>query len=179
MPSWSSGVWIGATLVTVIVAASSVFLAMKTRRAPRKCRVCGTEVSNPGGLCQKCRHEAAEAMRHAAAERANHLRAQEEEPRRQREEEQRRKRARQEEDARVRQEQARQREEEERQREEKARQAEEEARQRRQTDAASQEVFDPYVVLGVPRGATKEDIHAAYQEAKSKYDPDQVAYLST
>jgi hypothetical protein len=178
--SWSSGVWIGATLATVIVAAGGVFLAVKARRAPRKCRVCGTAVSNPGDLCQKCRHEAAEAMRHAAAERANHLRAQEEEPRRQREreEEQRRQRVRHEEEARVReQEQARQQEEEERQREE-AREAEEEARQRRQADVAFEEVFDPYAVLGVPRDASKEDIQAAYQQAKSKYDPDQVGHLS-
>lgn len=174
MRSWSSGVWIGAALVTVIVAAGGVFLAVKGRRAPRKCRVCGMDVSNPGDLCQKCRHEAAEAMRHAAAERANHLRAQEEEPRRQREreEEQRRQSARQEEDARVRQqEQARQREEE-------ARQREEESDQRRQADVASEEVFDPYAVLGVPRDASKEDIQTAYQQAKSKYDPDQVGYLS-
>ena len=33
------------------------------------------------------------------------------------------------------------------------------------------EAFDPYVVLGVGRNATKEEIVAAYQAAKSKYDP--------
>ena len=37
---------------------------------------------------------------------------------------------------------------------------------------------DPYAVLGVPRDASKEDISAAYQRARSKYDPDQVTHLS-
>jgi len=40
------------------------------------------------------------------------------------------------------------------------------------------EAFDPYVVLGVARHATKEEIDAAYQTAKSKYDPEQLGYLS-
>jgi preprotein translocase subunit Sec63 len=39
-------------------------------------------------------------------------------------------------------------------------------------------VFDPYAVLGVPRDASEEDIRAAYQEARLKYDPDQVTHLS-
>jgi preprotein translocase subunit Sec63 len=39
-------------------------------------------------------------------------------------------------------------------------------------------VFDPYVVLGVPRDASRDEIQAAYQGAKAKYDPDQVAHLS-
>ena len=33
-------------------------------------------------------------------------------------------------------------------------------------------------MLGVGRNATKEEIVAAYQAAKSKYDPDQLSYLS-
>jgi preprotein translocase subunit Sec63 len=38
-------------------------------------------------------------------------------------------------------------------------------------------VFDPYTVLGVSRDASQEDIHAAYQEARLKYDADQVDHL--
>jgi DnaJ-domain-containing protein 1 len=79
-----------------------------------------------------------------------------------------------EEEARLRQEgDARQREEDAREREEARQRQEEEARQR-----VSEEVFDPYAVLGVPHGASRDDIGAAYQKAKLKYDPDQVAHLS-
>ena len=31
---------------------------------------------------------------------------------------------------------------------------------------------DPYEVLGVPRGATKEQVKAAYRELAKKYHPD-------
>jgi DnaJ-domain-containing protein 1 len=118
-------------------------------------------------------------VRSAAAERADQQRAKEEAHRRlgELEEEQRREKARQDEEVRQRhgQEQearVRQREDDERQRQE------EEARRRSQVDAVSPEVFDPYAVLGVPPDASKEDILAAYQAAKLKYDPDQVAHLS-
>jgi hypothetical protein len=177
-PWWSNTIWIGAAVGILCVAAGGVFLAVKSRRVRRKCRVCGTDMSDPGDLCQKCRHEAAEAVRRAAAERADQRRAQEEEPRRH-EEEQRRLKARQEEETRAyQQEQARQREKETRHLEEEARKQEEEVRQRRQADMAAAELFDPYEALGVPRDASKEDIRAAYHAAKLKYDPDQVAYLS-
>jgi hypothetical protein len=114
-------------------------------------------------------------VRFAAAERADQQRAQQEEQRRlsEYEEEQRRQKARHEEEAPLReQEEARQRVKDARQREEEA------ARQRSLVAVASQEAFDPYAVLGVPRDATKEDIRAAYQQAKLKYDPDQVIHLS-
>jgi hypothetical protein len=81
--SWFSGVWIGTTIVTLFIAVGGVLLAVKARRAPRKCRVCGRDVPEPRDLCPKCRHEAAEALRRAATERADHERAQEEEQRRQ------------------------------------------------------------------------------------------------
>ena len=176
---WPSGLWIGATLLTVFVAAGGVLLAVKARRVPRKCRVCGTDIPESGDLCQKCRHQAAEAVRSAATERADQQRAQDGAQRRlsEHEEEQRRQKTLQEEEARLRQEQEgearlRQREEDARQRQE------EEARQRSQLAVASPDVFDPYAVLGVPRDASKEDIHIAYQAAKLKYDPDHVAHLS-
>jgi flagellar biosynthesis GTPase FlhF len=174
--SWSSGLWIGATLLTLIVVAGAVLLAAKARRPPRTCRVCGGDVPESGDLCQKCRHDAAEAVRFAAAERADQQRAQQEEQRRlsEREEEQRRQKTRQEEEAPLRQqEEARQQEKDARQREE-----EKAASQPSLGAIASQEVFDPYAVLGVLRDASKEDILAAYQQAKLKYDPDQVTYLS-
>ncbi len=53
---------------------------------------------------------------------------------------------------------------------------EEEDRRRRQTDPA-EEVFEPYSVLGVARDATQEDIRAAYQEARLKYNADNVTHL--
>jgi len=176
--SSSSGLWIGATLVTLGIAAGGVFLAMRAPRSPRKCRVCGMSLSNSGDLCQKCRHEAAETVKRAAAERADHQRAQEEEQRQasERQETQRRLKSFEDEEARLRQqEQARQ--------EEQARHAadtgqrEEEARRQRQPDVTSDEVFDPCNILGVSRDATQEAIRVAYQEAKLKYDPDQVAHL--
>ena len=103
--------WIGATLLTLFVAVGGVLVAMKAHRIPRKCRVCG-DVPESGDLCQKCRHEAAEAARHAATERADQQRALEEVPRQsEHEEEQRQQKKREEEEAALRQqEEARQRE---------------------------------------------------------------------
>lgn len=171
----SSGLWIGAALLALGVAAGGVFLAMRARRAPRKCRVCGKDVPVAGELCQECRHEAAEALRRAAAERADEQRAQEEERRRKSEleEEQRRQRARQEEEERLRQQQ----QEEVRQRENEARRRREEEADRRSQAAASQEEFDPYAVLEVSRDASKDAIRAAYEEARLKCDPAQVSHL--
>jgi hypothetical protein len=171
----SSGLWIGAALLTLSVAAGGVFAVMKARRASRKCRVCGSDVPAAGELCQKCRHEAAEALRRAAAERAEEQRAQEEERRRKSEleEEQRRKKARQEQEERLRQQQ----QEEARRREDDARRRlEEEVRQRSQA-AAPEEMFDPYAVLEVSRDASKDAIRAAYDEAKLKCDPALVSHL--
>jgi hypothetical protein len=71
------------------------------------------------------------------------------------------------------------------------RQLEENARERREQEEARQdsearqpgpivapEASDPHAVLGVPQGASKEDIAGAYQEARLKYDPTQVTHLS-
>jgi hypothetical protein len=175
---WASRFWIGATIVTLFVTVGGVLLAVKllavkARPLPRVCRVCGNDVPESGDLCQPCRHEAAEAVRNAAAERAGQQRAQgalEEEHRGQ-------KALQEEEEARLRQEEEeRQREKDAGEREEARQRQEEEARQRSQ--AVSEEVFDSCAVLGVPQGASREDIEVAYQKAKSKYDPDQVAHLS-
>jgi hypothetical protein len=66
----SGVVWAGAVVVLVLVATSGVVMALKARQAPRICRACATNVPESGDLCQKCRHEAADALRRAAAERA-------------------------------------------------------------------------------------------------------------
>ena len=176
-PSPSVRVWIGATLGILLVVTGSVLLALKARRSRRKCRVCGQDVPDAGDLCQKCRHEAAEALRSAATKRGDHERALQEEPRRQRErdDEQKRLRARQEEDERLRQqEQARQ--EGDTRREEELRRREEEDRERRHVGATEEgEESNPYEILGVRPDASQEAIHAAYVEAKLKFAPELVA----
>lgn len=175
--SWGMFALVGGSAAGLLVAGAVAFVALKSRRTTRPCRVCGVTVAD-SDLCPTCRHEAAEALRRAAVERAQSQKAQEEEERRLREceAEEREKKAREDEDARLReQELARQR------------QAEEEL-QREPQPAVSRaepspatveepEVFDPYVVLGVPSEASPDDIRAAYQKAISKYDPQLVEFL--
>jgi hypothetical protein len=71
--SRSSGLWIGATLLTLFAVVGGVLFAVKARPVPRRCRGCG-DVPESGDLCQKCRHEAAEAVRGAALARADQQR---------------------------------------------------------------------------------------------------------
>ena len=182
--SSASGLWIGVAVVSVLVAAGGVFLFVKRRGAPSApstpstCRVCGVEVPQPGGLCPQCRREAAEAARRASAERVDHERAQlaELRPQKAREEEEARLRD-QEHARRQQEEEARQREHEASRREEEAHRREEEARRSSQAGVAAEEVFDPYAILGVSRDATPQEIRAAYDQAKLKYDSDHVAHL--
>jgi hypothetical protein len=169
--------WIGVTIVTLMVAGGGAFMVIKNRRAVRKCRACGANVPGAGDLCPTCRHEAAEVLRHASAERADLQRAQVEAQKRQRErdEELRLRRAREEEDARLRQElEARQREEARRQLEEE----QEESRRRSRAEAVdSEDVSDPYAVLGVPPDAGQEAIEAACQAGRLKYAQENVVHL--
>jgi hypothetical protein len=178
--SRSTGLWFGASLVVLGAGAAGAFYLLKSRRLPPavKCRVCGNDVGGQGDLCPNCRRDAAEALRRAAAERADAERAHEEAQRQQRarEEEDRRQRAREEEEARVR-EQERAREEARARQEEELRRREEETRLREAEGVEPEEPFDPYVILGVPRGASVEAIQAAYEEARSRYDSENVAYL--
>jgi hypothetical protein len=176
--SWRiSPMWIGATLVALFVAGGAAFMGVIRRPKARKCRACGVEISKEGGdLCAKCRHEAAETLRREAAERTDHERARIAEQQRQseREEELRRRLAREEEEVRLRY------QEEERQRQENARQREreeEESRRRGREAVESEAVFDPYAILGVPRETARASIDAAWQEARLKYAPEQVAHL--
>ena len=165
------------TLVSLVLAGGGAFMAVKSRRAVRKCRACGANVPGAGDLCPTCRHEAAEALRHASAERADQERALVAEQKRQaeREEELRLRRAREEEDARLRQElEARQREEARRQLEE---EQEESRRKSRAAAVDGEDVSDPHDVLGVPRDAGQEAIEAACQAGRLKYSQENVAHL--
>jgi hypothetical protein len=178
-----------ALVVTVagISASALALFVVKARRARHVCRVCAVRVPGTCDLCPACRHNAAEALRRAATERADRQRAHEDEPRRQREqaEEQRQQKARADEDARLLQE-AREREREAREREEAVRQREEDARRQqgeefqRTQAAVSDDVesaVNPYVVLGLAQNASDEQVRAAFEEARSKYDPELVAHL--
>ena len=172
-----SAMWITVGVVTLAAAIGGAFLTVKRRRVRRQCRVCGDDVPQAGDLCPKCRHEAAESLRRAAADRAVHERTQAEDQQRQQadEEEQRRQRAREEEAERARQQEETRRSEADALK----RQAEEEDSRQRSRSASvdSEDVFDPYVILGVTREASKEAIDAAYHEGQLKYAPDQVAHL--
>jgi len=176
-------IWIGIGIGIMVLAASGAFAIMQRRRGPgpsaaaSTCRTCGDPVSQPGGLCQNCRREAADAARQARAERVDldqgpledlrQRKAREEEAARLREQE----RLQQEREARERDEEANRREEE-------ARRREEEARRASQADAApTQAAFDPYLTLGVSRDATTEQIRDAYIYAMSKYDLTNVEHL--
>jgi len=177
-----SGLLIGAIVLAVAVMAGGAVLFLKTRRVSHTCRVCGSEVPAAGDLCQKCRHEAAEAVRRAAAERAEQQRAQEQAERRQKEQEaqdaeERVRKAQQDEDARLLQQQRLQEEEARKRADEDRRRQEEEERARRPAADVPDEEFDPYAVLELPRGASKDDIRAAYEAAKAKCDPDLVSHL--
>ena len=181
---------LGAVIALGLVAAVVVF-SMKSKRAPQVCRVCSAALPGTGDLCAACRHEAAESLRRVAGERVERERAEEAEQRQQREhvDQQRQDAVRREEGERLRQlEEQRLSEDEERRREEDARQAEAEARREyaapapapavsaTQSDEGDSE-FDPYLGLGLPPDATVDEVRAAYEEARKKYDPDLVEHL--
>jgi DnaJ-domain-containing protein 1 len=176
----SSGVFalVGGSVAGLLIVGGMAFVARKSRRTTHPCRVCGVAVAD-SDLCPTCRHEAAEALRRAASERAQTQKALEEEERRQRESEaeEREKKARDDEEARLRElELARQRQEDE-----------ELQRQMPKTVSIASaplpasveetDVFDPYVVLGVPSEAGADAIREAYQQAMTKYDPQLVEFL--
>jgi DnaJ-domain-containing protein 1 len=175
--SWGVFALVGSAAGVLIVGAVA-FVALKSRRTTHPCRVCGVAVAD-SDLCPACRHEAAEALRRAAGERAQTQKALEDEERRQRESEaeERDRKARDEEEARLRElELARQRHEEE----ELQRQVQATVSVAAAPSPGSVEetdIFDPYVVLGVPSEAGPDAIRAAYQEAMTKYDPQLVEFL--
>jgi len=176
--SWRVFALVGGSAAGLLIVGGVAFVALKSRRTTHPCRICGVAVAD-SDLCPTCRHEAAEALRRAAGERAQTQKALEEEERRQRESEaeEREKKARDEEQARLRELQlARQRQEEEALQ----RQAQATVSVAAAPSHASVEetdVFDPYLVLGVPSEADADAIRAAYQQAKTKYDPQLVEFL--
>ena len=177
-----SGLLIGAFVLAVALMAGGAVLFLKTRRVSHTCRVCGGEVAAAGDLCQKCRHEAAEAVRRAASERAEQQKAQEQAERRQKEQEaqdaeERLRKAQQDDEARLLQQQRQQEEEARKRADEDRRRQEEEERARHTAADVPDEEFDPYAVLEVPRGASQDDIRAAYDQAKAKCDPALVSHL--
>ena len=115
-------------------------------------------------MCANCRHEAAEARRRAIAERAEGERLQAEQAQREAElqaEEERREQARRDEVLLLAAEAEQRRREEHERRLERARAA----------DTPDNQAFDPYAVLGLAADAAADEIRAAYEKAKAKYDP--------
>jgi hypothetical protein len=174
-----------AGLATIAVVSALVFFGMKTKRVVRHvCRVCNVGLP-AGDLCAACRHEAAETVRRAAAERAERLRADEAEQHRQRDQAEEHRHEQRQEEERLRhleegrlEEEARRRDEDARQQEEDARrQAEELGRTQAAAGVADDSAFDPYHALGLSPDATGDAVRAAYEEARLKYAPDQVAHL--
>ena len=174
-------IWLAVTLTTAGTAALVVLQLTRLRRARRVCKVCGTRVGESGDLCPACRHVAAETLRSAATERAERQRAQEDQERRQRErdEEQRLQQAREAEDERLRQEElARRTDEAAHGPDDETRRHAEAAEPPRRAAADEEDVvFDPYAILGVAKDTSPDAIRVAYEQAKSKYDLEQVADL--
>ena len=50
-------------------------------------------------------------------------------------------------------------------------------RQYRATDSDSQDHKDPYTILGIAPGSSKEEIKAAYRRLAAQYHPDKVQHL--
>ena len=173
----SSGTpWLMLAIGGVVASAGgAAFVLLRNRRAPhpqQACRGCGAAVDGAGDMCASCRHEAAEARRRAAAERAEEARLQVEQAKREAErqdEEARREQDRRDEAARLAAEaEQRRRDEQERRLLQAARAAE---------PAGVDERFDPHTVLGLAPGADAEEIRAAYEQAKAKYDPREYEHL--
>jgi DnaJ-domain-containing protein 1 len=167
-------VWIAGGIVALLGVGGIAFFVVKSRKPTHTCRVCGQEVAAAGALCQKCRHEAAEALRSAAHERAEQERAQAEAQRQQKdqEEEHARKVAHQMEAARLQQEEEARHQAERRQEEARL---EEEARARHESGNVADDGASPYAILGVAEGADADLVRRAYDEAIKKYDPTLVA----
>lgn len=171
---WSSNlVFIVAGAAAVLLGAGAL-MALRGRAAKRKCRLCGEAVTGTGDLCPKCRHDAAEAARRSSSQRTETERI--DRDRLQRlaalQEEQRREQARKEEEERARKE-----EETVRLQRQAHDRKDEEARTRQRFGFEEEEAFDPHAVLGVSKTATREEIDAAYEAGKKKYDLEQVSHL--
>lgn len=172
-PEGSSGtLWLILAIGGVASAGGTAFVMMRGKRtAHTACRGCGAPVEGAGDMCANCRHVAAEARRRAIAERAEEERLQAEKARRETErldEEARREQARRDEVLRLAAEAERQRREEQERRLQRA---------QAQHAADDDAVFDPYAVLGLTADATPDQVRAAYEQAKAKYDASQYEHF--
>jgi hypothetical protein len=172
---------VGGVLLAIAAVAGGSLFVIGRRRQRRACRECRAAIDDSGDLCATCRHAAAEILRRAASERMEQVRADEVARRRRMQldaEEKQQQQA-------LREEEARAREAHEAQcREDSARrECEEEAcreSRRAAVTEAEREVeqeFDPYSVLGVQHDSTPDDVRAAYEQARSKYDLATVTHL--
>jgi len=187
------------TLVVIVAAAAAGIVVMRMKKLaaaaapPRKCQKCGEALQSTGDLCATCRHEAGVAAKQAIADRAAEERAELERRRLEREQ------------AAERQRQLEQQAAEQQRLEEARLQFERERQQAAaqmpppapvpvpdpvplpvpvpavaiigaDVEDTPTEV-DPYTVLGVSRGASRQQIETAYCAAASKYDETLVAHL--
>lgn len=142
-------------------------LNWKRRLFPMRCIQCTARTRNQSKICDPCEIR----MENEELKKTEYERQQRESRTR---DEERRKR----EDADRRERQEYQQAEEKRNREENTRQ-----RNSNENNAGTyanrEEPFDPYEVLGVNRGATKEDIRYAYLDIIKQYHPDKVCHLGS
>jgi len=177
----SSGTpWLMLAIGGVVASAGgAAFVLLRNRRPPQQACRCGAAVDGAGDMCASCRHEAAEARRRAAAERAEEARLQVEQAKRgaeRQDEEARREQERRDEAARLAAEAEQRRRDEQDRRLQQAARAAEAAGGAAQA-AGGEDMFDPHAVLGVAPGADAEEIRAAYEQAKAKYDPREYEHL--
>jgi hypothetical protein len=192
------------TLVVIVAAAAAGFIVMRMKKlaavaaaSARKCQKCGEALQSTGDLCATCRHEAGVAAKQAIADRAAEERAELERRRLEREQAAERQRQLEQQAA------EQQRLEEARLQFERERQ---QAAAQMPPPAPvpvpgpvpipdpgpvpvpavamigadvedTPAELDPYTVLGVPRGASRQQIETAYCSAASKYDETLVAHL--
>jgi hypothetical protein len=185
------------TMLGVFAAAAGGVVVFRAKKLaakappPRVCQKCGEALQSSGDLCSACRHEAGIAAKQAIADKAAEERAELE---RRREQVEERKRQLEEQATEL-------------QRLEEARLQFERDRQHAPMqmqmppaqapvplpvpvpapvvgaigadvdDTSTPAELDPYTILGVSRGASRQQIDTAYCAAASKYDETQVAHL--
>jgi DnaJ-domain-containing protein 1 len=192
-PAWFETrprVLVTLVLASIAAIAAGSFVVLRRGVSRRHCHQCGIEIVDSGDLCAPCRHAAADAVRRAASGRIDPLRTDDAERRNSSMEAEERRQQLLRDEARQRDEEERVREQHEAQRhaENARRLQEQEARRQIAVAAANASSaqrsagrcdgeFDPYAVLGVPRDTPPDQIRAAYEKARTKYDQSAVAHL--
>jgi hypothetical protein len=153
---WLSAAVIATTLGLMIAAVGRARFVREPRRPPSSCRECGAELTTAGDLCAPCRRQAAESRRRVQTE------------------------AQVDQGARPKEETAARSEPEREISIDPPPEAEAADHAVEPVPARVHEVlFDPYVVLGIMPDATPDEIRAAYEAARSKFDPGLVSHLSS